>query len=114
MKGRLTAKRSRRVETPHRGRADLARLRKATEGEIERTSPLDLADLPADFWDQANLVAPPPKQAISLRVDQDILAWFKRQGPRYQTKINAVLRTYVVRAKTVEKDRRTSRKQRSA
>ena len=114
MKGRLTAKRSRRVETPHRGRADLTRLRKATEKEIERTSPLELADLPADFWDEASLIAPPPKQAISLRVDQDVLAWFKRHGPRYQTKMNAVLRTYVFRAKTPKEDRRTSRKQRSA
>jgi uncharacterized protein (DUF4415 family) len=85
-----------------------------TEREIERTSPPELADLPADFWSEADIVVPPPKQAISLRVDQDVLAWFKEQGPRYQTKMNAVLRTYVSRAKTDGKDRRTSGKQRSA
>ena len=85
-----------------------------TEREIERTSPPELADLPADFWNEADVVVPPPKQAISLRVDQDVLAWFKEQGPRYQTKMNAVLRTYVSRAKTGGKDRRTSGRQRSA
>lgn len=36
----------------------------------------------------------PPKAPISLRVDQDVLEWFKDQGPGYQTKINAVLRAF--------------------
>jgi uncharacterized protein (DUF4415 family) len=35
-----------------------------------------------------------PKTAISLRVDQDVLEWFKTQGPGYQTRINAVLRAF--------------------
>ena len=105
MNGKRTAKGSRRTEAARQGRADFARLRRMTEREIERTSPPELADLPADFWNEADVVVPPPKQAISLRVDQDVLAWFKEQGPRYQTKMNAVLRTYVSRAKTVGKDR---------
>lgn len=36
----------------------------------------------------------PPKASISLRVDQDVLEWFKAQGPGYQTRINTVLRAY--------------------
>ena len=36
----------------------------------------------------------PTKASISLRVDQDVLEWFKDQGPGYQTKINAVLRAF--------------------
>src|SRR5437867_387869 len=36
----------------------------------------------------------PPKASISLRIDQDVLEWFKAQGPGYQTKINAVLRAF--------------------
>jgi uncharacterized protein (DUF4415 family) len=36
----------------------------------------------------------PPKAAISLRVDVDVLAWFKAQGPGYQTRMNAILRAY--------------------
>lgn len=36
----------------------------------------------------------PPKAAIALRLDADVLAWFKSQGPGYQTRINAVLRAF--------------------
>lgn len=40
------------------------------------------------------LPAAPRKAAISLRLDEDVLEWFKAQGPGYQTRINAVLRAY--------------------
>jgi uncharacterized protein (DUF4415 family) len=36
----------------------------------------------------------PSKASISLRVDQDVLEWFKAQGPGYQTRINTVLRAF--------------------
>ena len=36
----------------------------------------------------------PSKASISLRVDQDVLEWFKGQGPGYQTRINTVLRAF--------------------
>lgn len=36
----------------------------------------------------------PPKASISLRLDQDVLEWFKAQGPGYQTRINTVLRAF--------------------
>ena len=35
-----------------------------------------------------------PKELISLRVDQDVIEWFKAQGPGYQTRINSVLRAF--------------------
>ncbi|MGH8557237.1 MAG: BrnA antitoxin family protein [Methylococcales bacterium] len=35
-----------------------------------------------------------PKTSVSLRVDTDVLEWFKAQGPGYQTRINAVLRAF--------------------
>lgn len=35
-----------------------------------------------------------PKELISLRIDQDVIEWFKAQGPGYQTRINAVLRAF--------------------
>jgi uncharacterized protein (DUF4415 family) len=65
-----------------------------TDAEIERTSPPELADLPEDFWSEAEVVTV-PKEAISLRVDQDVLSWFREGGPRYQSRMNAVLRSYV-------------------
>jgi len=36
----------------------------------------------------------PPKASIALRIDADVLDWFKAQGPGYQTRINAVLRAF--------------------
>lgn len=36
----------------------------------------------------------PPKESVSLRVDADVLAWFKAQGRGYQTRMNAVLRAF--------------------
>ncbi|MCA3071688.1 MAG: BrnA antitoxin family protein [Rhodocyclaceae bacterium] len=36
----------------------------------------------------------PAKALVSLRVDQDVLDWFKAQGPGYQTRINAVLKAF--------------------
>ena len=77
------------------GRMDVARVRRMTEREIEGTSPPELANLPADFWDDAVLVPPVIKRAISLRLDPDVLEWFRSQGPRYQSRMNAVLRTYM-------------------
>ena len=36
----------------------------------------------------------PNKDLISLRIDQDVIEWFKAQGPGYQTRINSVLRAF--------------------
>jgi len=40
------------------------------------------------------LAPAPAKTSIALRVDADVLAWFKAQGPGYQTRMNAVLRAF--------------------
>jgi uncharacterized protein (DUF4415 family) len=55
----------------------------------------DIPELDASFWEKAQLVQPITKQAISLRVDRDVLDWFKSQGKGYQSLMNAVLRSYV-------------------
>jgi uncharacterized protein (DUF4415 family) len=55
----------------------------------------DIPELDASFWETAKLVKPLTKQAISLRVDSDVLDWFKSQGKGYQSLMNAVLRSYV-------------------
>jgi uncharacterized protein (DUF4415 family) len=94
------------IKKPSRGRAKLEKLRRVTDTEIARTSPPELAELPADFWDSATLVVPTPKRAISLRVDEDVLEWFRTSGPRYQTRMNAVLRSYVA---GMRRERRRSR-----
>lgn len=94
------SKQPRDSRRPSRGRADLPRLGRQTETEIRRSSPPELADLPADFWDDAWVEAPVPKRAISLRVDADVLGWFRAGGPRYQTRMNAVLRSYMERMRS--------------
>lgn len=104
-----TRKRSRRTNKSPMGRMDLARVRKMSEREIARTSPLELAHLPADFWDDAKLVPPVIKRAISLRVDPDVLEWFRAQGPRYQSRMNAVLRTYMTQMRARTSKRLNSR-----
>ena len=78
-----------------RGYADFARMDAMTEEEIMRTSPPELANLPDDFFKYATVVMPQPKQPISLRIDQDILDWFRSTGPRYQSRMNSVLRAYM-------------------
>lgn len=46
-------------------------------------------------WTSLKVAWPQPKQAISLRIDQDVLTWFRDGGPGYQTRMNAVLRAFV-------------------
>jgi len=46
------------------------------------------------FWRRAKLVYPCPKERITVRLDADMLDWFRAKGKGYQTRINAVLRAY--------------------
>jgi uncharacterized protein (DUF4415 family) len=55
----------------------------------------DIPELGDRFWENAKMVVPTSKKAVSLRLDSDILDWFKSQGKGYQSTINNVLRTYV-------------------
>jgi len=51
--------------------------------------------LPDDFWRHAKVVYPEgPKEPTTIRYDRDMLEWFKQQGRGYQTRMNAVLRSY--------------------
>ncbi len=66
-----------------------------SDEEIERTSPPELKGLGPDFWKDAIPVYPDGKSPISLRLDADILLFFRDGGPGYQTRMNAVLRSYM-------------------
>jgi uncharacterized DUF497 family protein len=55
----------------------------------------DIPELPDDFWTRHPPAEREPKQQVTLRLDARVLEFFRAQGPRYQTRINAVLRTYV-------------------
>jgi uncharacterized protein (DUF4415 family) len=103
------AKSSQRNAVPRQGRAKLAKLRRITDAEIARSSPEELRDLPNDFWDEAVPVLPAAKVPISLRVDADVLEFFRESGPRYQSRMNAVLRSYMERTSTSVRKRSNKR-----
>src|SRR5690242_11246573 len=80
---------------PVKDRTDRARIAKWTDAEIEKmaTSDRDHPALDDEFW--RNIDEPVAKEAISIKLDQDVLSFFRRQGRGYQTRINAVLRSYM-------------------
>ena len=83
-----------------KGKTDWARVDALTDKEIEEAARNDPDAVPLDVdWSKAVLVIPPKKKAISIRVDQDVLSYFRRQGAGYQRRINAVLRSYVQQKK---------------
>lgn len=58
---------------------------------------IDFTDIPrlgADFWKKAKLRVPEKKDSVTIRLDHDVLNWFKKMGKGYQTRMNAVLRSY--------------------
>ena len=60
-------------------------------------SAIDYSDAPElsdEFWQKAELTIPGAKQGVYIRLDSDVLEWFKGQGRGYQTRINAILRAY--------------------
>ena len=63
-----------------------------------RYSDPDFSDVPEDWYKRAEAVIPTPKKLLSLRLDSDVVDWFRQQGPGYQTRINAVLRAFVQQA----------------
>ena len=78
-----------------KGKTDWAALDALTDEQIEASVRSD-PDWSDDFdWSEAVLVIPPKKKAISIRVDEDVLDYFKHEGAGYQRRMNAVLRSYV-------------------
>lgn len=82
-------------DAPRRGKTNWAKLRNLTDAEIDASIAND-PDWSEEFdWSKAVLVIPPKKKAISIRVDEDVLDYFKHEGAGYQRRMNAVLRSYV-------------------
>ena len=78
------------------GLTDHARLAAATDAEIEAAVADDPDAAPLDIdWSAAEVVVPPRKVPVSIRLDADILDYFRREGSGYQSRINAVLRSYM-------------------
>lgn len=87
------------------GKSDWARVDAMTDEEIEaqmRDDP-DWADFMDIDWSKATIVYPVPKNAISIRLDKDVIDFFKATGKGYQTRINAVLRHYMLETQKNDK-----------
>ena len=74
------------------GKTDWERLRREEAAGIEPAKDPDEGEFD---WSRAQVTMPRPKQPISVRLDADVLDFFRAQGKGYQTRINAVLRSYM-------------------
>jgi len=76
---------------------DSARVAAMTDADIERAAAEDpdASLTTAGDWKDARVVWPQATEPVTLRLDRDVLAWFRRQGRGYQARINAVLRAFV-------------------
>jgi uncharacterized protein (DUF4415 family) len=93
-------------DDPRRGKTDWAAVDALKDEDIERAVRNDPDAVPLDFdWSEAVLVMPAKKKAISIRVDEDVLHYFKREGAGYQRRMNAVLRSYMQQKRKSKKKR---------
>ena len=89
MKGKITRTAS---SSRTKGKTDLKRLRQMRDADIDDS---DIPKLDKSFWKNAKLTMPEPKDRLTIRVDRDVVEWLKRAGSGYQTRINAILRSYM-------------------
>lgn len=73
-------------------RTDWKRIRAMKDEDIDFS---DCPETDADFWASAQLIMPENKIKLGVRFDKAVVHWFKKQGPGYQGRMNAVLKTYI-------------------
>ncbi len=101
--GSTSKRTAKRRVTRTAARTDWKRLGTMTDAEVRAGIAGDPDIRPTDeaFWKDARVVLPRPKEIVTMRLDADLLEWFRRERG-YQTRINAILRAYM-RAHQVEK-----------
>ena len=87
---------TKRSNLQRRTSTDWAKLRRKSPASIRKgiAADPDARATSAEFWKTAKVVMPTPKEIVTMRLDADLLRWF-RQHPGYQTRINAILRAYM-------------------
>jgi uncharacterized protein (DUF4415 family) len=75
-----------------KGKTNFKRLREMRDADINDS---DIPKLDKSFWKDAKVTMPEPKDRLTIRVDHDVVEWLKRAGSGYQTRINAILRSYM-------------------
>jgi len=89
---------TRTQDNRRRGKTDWARVDALSDRTIERAirSDPDAAPILDRKWfAKATLEMPERKVPISLRIDREVVDWFKAHGKRYQSRMNAVLKAYM-------------------
>jgi uncharacterized protein (DUF4415 family) len=74
--------------------SEVEALRERGEDPTRRDAPR-AESLGADFWKSARVVMPSGKTSVHLRLDRDVVEWFRARGKGHLTRMNAVLRAYV-------------------
>ena len=90
----MSKKRTSRIS---RAETDWSRFDALSDEEVRAAIDADPDAHPTDegFWKAAKVVMPQPKETVTIRLDPDVLQWFRKHGKGYQTRINAVLRAYM-------------------
>ncbi len=83
-------------------RTDWTRVDAMSEEELEAS--IDRAEEGEFDWNTVQVGIPGPKQQLTVHFDLEVIAWFRAQGSGYQTRMNAVLRSFV----EVQKKRESS------
>jgi len=90
---RYTAEELEEMRAAGLSKTNWGRVDALTEEELEAS--IDHEDEGEFDWTNVMTEIPGPKQQLTVRFDSDIIEWFKSQGAGYQTRMNAVLRSYV-------------------
>jgi uncharacterized protein (DUF4415 family) len=99
----LSADEIRRKIARGESKTDWKRAHAIPQTQVERLADKDEGPLAAGWEGTVMVGLPPAKQDIHIRLDGDILDWFKARGRGYQTRINAVLRAFVQTRQRVER-----------
>ncbi len=86
-----------RASTSRKSRTNLTRLRKRSDSAIvrDRDAPEWTPEMFAKAVARKALASIPRKSLLSLRVDSDVIEWFRSQGAGYQSRMNALLRAFM-------------------
>lgn len=80
------------IKTRSSSRTDWVKLHRKDDKDIDYS---DIPKTDAQFWKQAEIVMPHHKIHLSVRFDEDVVEYFKERGRGYQSRMNAILRSYV-------------------
>jgi len=86
---------ARKATKPQSERCDnMKKVSNTDWNKLAKMKDSDIAELDDDFFKRAEIRVP-PKKSVTMRLDADVLEWYKSQGTGYQTRINKLLRSYM-------------------